>query len=294
MDNPAAVAADTREPGRLDELAAEILGLLRLETAGVDSFRDRGVPGASGRLYGGQVAAQALAAAGHTVTGARPHSLHAYFLRPGDAGQRVVFQVDRLHDGRTFCRRRVTAMQQGQPILCLECSFTSDPSDASDYHPAPPVPGPEECGEYDGEANSRLPARLAPWHLLEARPVPGAGMLLPRLTSGDLWFRFRTSAAADGIPPEVIVTYLSDLTIAAAALRPTRAHPSGRQDVIGLTSLDHSVWFHNPVDLSDWLLYTKTAPATGELRGLATGQIFNRDGTLVASVTQECLMHTRR
>lgn len=212
----------------------EIAGLLVLEPVEADLFRDHGVPGETGRLFGGQVAAQALAAAGHTVTGTRPHSLHAYFLRAGDAGRPVLFQVDRLHDGRTFHRRRVTAIQDGEAVLCLECSFTADTSEATDYHPAPPVPAPEECPSFskDDQATGRL-------------------------------------------------------------TRPTSRHPRGRRDVTGVTSLDHSLWFHHRPDLSDWLLYAKTAPAVGPARGLSTGHIFDRRGTLIASVAQEVLLHAR-
>ena len=141
-DAPGAGASGTLKP-------AQVVGLLALEAIEVDIFRAGGVPGQATRLYGGQVAAQALAAAGYTAGEARPHSLHAYFLRPGDASRPVLFRVDRLQDGRTFRRRRVTAIQQGQPILCLESSFTTDSSRASDYQPAPPAPSPDECPALD-------------------------------------------------------------------------------------------------------------------------------------------------
>jgi acyl-CoA thioesterase-2 len=280
-------------------VAARILDLLRLEALEVDMFRGQGLPGESRRLYGGQVAAQALAAGGNTVEGARPHSLHAYFLRPGDSGAPVVFQVERLHDGHTFRRRRVTAIQQGQAILCLESSFTTDTSNADDYIPAPDVPAPEDCAPYDATAHVTREGRISPWLLFETRSVPfgrdGGPPEGIRPTSGDMWFRLRADGdtATDGIMPETIITYLSDLTLAATALRPTPGHPHGRTDVTGLTSLDHSMWFHNPARLSDWLLFAKMAPVTAALRGLTAGQIFSRDGVLLASVAQECLTHAR-
>jgi len=295
----ASVAADEQGAARGGGLSpGEIVGLLTLEVIEVDMFRASGLPGETSRLYGGQVAAQALAAAGYTVTGARPHSLHAYFLRPGDSSLPVLFQVDRLHDGRTFRRRRVTAIQRGEPILCLETSFTADTSDADDYHAAPSAPPPDECPEFD--ASIWGGGRLSPWNLFDARLVPDEAVPMPRALLGNMWLRFRAvadsapGAGAPGVLPEVMLTYLSDITLASAALRPTKRHPAGRPDVTGVTSLDHSVWFHNPPDLSDWLLYAKTAPATGPARGLTTGHIFNRDGTLVASVSQEALLHTRR
>jgi len=285
-------AEDDRTPaaagGRLSP--KETVELLVLEAIEVDMFRGRGVPGEPWRLFGGQVAAQALAAAAATVAGARPHSLHAYFLRPGDASRPVLFQVDRLQDGRTFRRRRVSAVQDGKHILSLECSFTADTSDATDYPPAPPVPAPEDCPAYSKD----IPAgqRLSPWNLMEARRLPGYDVPLSRDTAVDFWFRFRVPQVA-GVLPEVMLTYLSDLTLASTTVRPTRQHPAGRRDVTGVTSLDHSLWFHARPGLSGWLLYSKAASVVGPARGVATGRIFNRDGTLAASVTQEVLLHSR-
>jgi acyl-CoA thioesterase-2 len=213
----------------------------------------------------------------------------------------VVFQVDRLHEGRTFRRRRVTAIQHGQPILCLESSFTADTSDAVDYDPAPRVPAPEECGVYDRAADvareGQRQGQLSAWRLFEARPVPfpgldGSAPALLRPAIGNMWFRLLADPASPGVMPETVITYLSDMTISATALRPSRHYPRGRTDVTGLTSLDHSVWFHNPADLSGWLLFSKIVPATGPVRGLTAGKIFHRDGTLIASVAQEALIHS--
>jgi acyl-CoA thioesterase II len=268
----------------------ETAELLVLEAIEVDTFRGRGVPGEPGRLFGGQVAAQALAAAAATVTGTRPHSLHAYFLRPGDASRPVLLQVDRLHDGRTFRRRRMSAVQGGEHILSLECSFTADASDATDYPPTPPVPAPGDCPSYSKD--SPATQRLTPWNLIEARRLPGCEVPLSRETAVDFWFRFRVPQVA-GVLPEVMLTYLSDLTLASTTVRPTNRHPAGRRDVTGVTSLDHSLWFHARPDLSGWLLYSKTASVGGPTRSIATGRIYNRDGTLVAFVIQEVLLHSR-
>jgi acyl-CoA thioesterase-2 len=269
--------------------AARVTELLELEAIEVDIFRAAGFAGQATRLYGGQVAAQALAAAGYTAGDARPHSLHAYFLRPGDTSRAVLFRVDRLQDGRTFRRRRVTAIQDGQPILCLESSFTTDESPATDYNPVPAALPPEECPVLGPRLRVESPS---PWDLLEVRAAsPRAD--LPRLTAGDVWFRLR-AGPLPGTRPEVMIAYLSDLTLAATMLRPTRRHPAGRRDFIAMTSLDHSVWFHNDPDLSGWLLYAKDAPATGGLRGLVRGGLFGQDGTLVASVAQEALVNVRK
>lgn len=288
----ASVVTDENAAVRGEPRPGEMAGLFRLEAVEVDMFRARGVPGEPGRLFGGQVAAQALAAAAATVTGARPHSLHAYFLRPGDASRPVLFQVDRLHDGRAFRRRRVSAIQSGEPILSLECSFTADTSDATDYQPAPPVSGPDDCSDYVPRA--RFGGRLSPWHLLSGRVVPGMEEVpFPLATTADLWLRVDEQVAA-AVAPAVLLTYLSDLTLGATTIRPTRQYPAGRQEVTGLTSLDHSIWFHHPADVRDWLFYEKSAVAVGPGRGLVTGRIFNRDGTLAASVAQEALLHFRR
>jgi acyl-CoA thioesterase II len=268
-------------------LAGVLSGLLTLEAIEVDMFRARGTPGDPARLYGGQVAAQALAAAGHTAPEARPHSLHAYFLRPGDSSRPVLFLVDRLHDGGTFRRRRVTAIQQGQPILCLESSFTIDDSAADDYPGMPAVPEPDDCPKF---TNPLTWARPSQWTMLEARTVDGGGLAPPQALAGDMWLRLRAGAIAGDIPAEPVITYLSDLTLAATVVRPTANHPAGRPQVKRLTSLDHSVWFHNQARLSGWLLYAKAIPTVGPCRGIAMGQIFNHDGTLVATVAQEALL----
>lgn len=276
----------------MDDLA-EIIGLLRLEHLEVNLFRGRAVSAESRRLYGGQVAAQALAAAAHTADGARAHSLHAYFLRPGDTSAPVVFQVEPLQDGRTFRRRRVTAIQHGEAILCLESSFTADGTAITDYPAPPKVPAPEDCPEYH-HPRALAFGRVSPWRLFETRPavteLPPDGI---RAITADTWFRLKAVAETEGIMPEAILTYLSDMTLSATALRPSARHPQGRPEVTGLTSLDHSMWFHNPADLSDWLLYAKIAPAAGPVRGLTAGQIFDRRGVLLASVAQECLTHSR-
>ena len=289
MDSLADASEDISDTGEL----AEIVGLLRLEHLEVNLFRGRAVSAEPRRLYGGQVAAQALASAGYTVAGARPHSLHAYFLRPGDSSAPVVFQVEPLQDGRTFRRRRVTAIQGGEAILCLESSFTADDTETTDYPAPPEVPDADDCPEYRHPGLTGA-GRVNPWHLFEARPavtaVPPEGV---RVSACDMWFRLRALAESDGIIPEAIITYLSDLTLSATALRPNARRPHGRPEVTGLTSLDHSMWFHNQADLSDWLLYAKIAPAAGPVRGLTAGQIFDRGGALVASVAQECLTHGR-
>jgi acyl-CoA thioesterase II len=229
------------------------------------------------------VAAQALVAAERTTdAGAAAHSLHAYFLRPGDTGKPVILRVDRLQDGRTFRRRRVTATQSGVPILCLEASFSTDHS-AAGRHAAPPVvPDPEDCPPLlRGQPRDLEPA----FELRAAAARPGGHARY----SDDLWFRPLGAVTGDRVSPSAVLAYVSDMTFISVILRSA----PGRE-ISGLTSLDHVMWFHNEVRLDGWLLFAKSSPAAGDVRGLAQGGIFHRDGTLIASVAQEGLIHAAR
>lgn len=264
-----------------------LFDVLTLETIDDDLFRSTYAPPGASRLFGGQVAAQALVAATNTVNeSVRAHSLHAYFLRPGATGYPVVFRTERLHDGSTFRRRRVTAVQHGAPILSLDCSFTSDRTTLEHQEPRPNKRPPEECPDLAVPAMGRFPV----WEPFELRCALG-----PQQTthdrdrfSEDLWFRLRATEG-QGRRATAVLTYLSDLMLVAALLGPT-----GRTDVEGLSSLDHVLWFHEPARFDDWLLYTKTSPAVGLLRGLAHGRLYTRSGTLLASAAQEGLIHSAK
>ena len=282
VPGPAAERAD--EPaGERPWGLPDLMAVLDLELLDAQLFRSQPAGEPGHRLFGGQVAAQALVAAERTTADeSRPHSLHAYFLRPGDTGRSVVFRVDPLQDGRTFSRRRVTAIQGGQPILCLETSFTTDRA-TTDYQISPPaVPGPEDCPPmvWRARATGFRPDRG--FDLRAAIPADAG----PPHFSDDLWFRTRGQWDGGPVSQTAILTYVSDLTFVSGILRPL-----GRPDVSRLTSLDHVMWFHNEVRLDDWLLFAKSTPATGALRGLAQGSMFHRDGTLIATMAQEGLVH---
>ncbi|HVV13633.1 acyl-CoA thioesterase [Amycolatopsis sp.] len=264
-----------------------VLDVLDLEPIELDIFRSRlsGEPGH--RLFGGEVCAQALVAAERTVPPeTAPHSLHAYFLRPGDTGARVVFRVDRLQEGRNFRRRRVTAIQHGEPILCLESSFTTDRSGTDYQVPAPEAPDPADCTPFDW----RFPNRwvVDPHDAFDIRPATLDPDERVRAL-GDLWFAPQHGENDGRVSNAAILTYFSDLTFVSSLLRRVE-----RTDVAGMTSLDHVLWFHNEVRLDDWLYYAKSSPAVGHLRGLAEGRIFHRDGTLIATVAQEGLIHGQK
>jgi acyl-CoA thioesterase II len=261
-----------------------LIDLLDIEDIDVDLFRSRHTGEPGHRLFGGQVAAQALVAAERT-TDAAPHSLHGYFLRPGDTARPVILRVDRLQDGRTFRRRRVTATQGSVPILCLEASFSTDGSAAGAHASPPPVPGPDSCPPLSRGLRG---GGLQPRQAFELRAVAGPDE--PARFSDDVWFRANGPVLPGGrVSPAALLTYISDMTFVSAILR-----HGPRREIAGMTSLDHVMWFHNEVRLDDWLLYAKSSPAAGELRGLAQGGIFHRDGTLIASVAQEGLIHAAR
>ncbi len=283
-------SAQPRSARGLDAL----LELLDLEQIEVDLFRSRcaGEPGL--RLFGGQVAAQAMVAAERTLgdahglrdthSSARPHSLHAYFLRPGDTGKRVVYRVDRPHDGRTFQRRRVTAIQDGAVILALESSFTTDRSATDRQPPAPAVPVPEACPPLHWTPATGRPQLTEAFELRTVPEPQGHDESNP--LARDLWFRSRGSRVDERASGSAVLTYISDLTLVSALLRDTE-RPEGTR----LTSMDHALWFHREVVLDDWLLYAKNTVAAGPLRGLVQGAIFRRDGALIATVMQEGLIH---
>jgi acyl-CoA thioesterase-2 len=278
------------EDALVEERGNALLDVLDLTTIDDDIFRDVPSADAGRRLYGGQVMAQALVAAERTTAaGTTAHSLHAYFLRPGDTGVPVVFRVDHLQDGRTFCRRRVTAIQHGEPILCLEASFTTDGSATTHQVSPPAAPDPVDSRPL---RRTLLGEGLNPWDAFELRYAT-ADDSEPEQESWpfvhNLWFRLIGNDLQGRVSPAAVLTYISDLTLASAILG-----PSERTDVTGVTSLDHVVYFHNQIRFDDWMLYTKTCPAVGPLRGLAQGTVFTRDNTLLATVSQEALIHSRK
>jgi acyl-CoA thioesterase-2 len=275
----------------------ELMRLLELEQLEVDLFRGTSPATSPVRVFGGQVAAQALVAAGRTVEpDRRVHSLHSYFIRAGDPRRPIVFQAERIRDGRSFSTRRVLAIQGGEAIFALSASFQL--AQAGLEHSVPPrnaVPAPEG-----------LPT-------LGARVLSGSGAgwmeriprsLDIRLVDEPVWIEDRVATdepirawmKADGKVPDdplhhvCLLTYISDLTLLGSVV--------GRHDLsstsVQLASLDHAMWFHQPFRADEWLLYECWSPAASGGRGLAEGRFFTRDGTLVASVLQEGLVRLPR
>ena len=250
-------------------------------------------PGGRGRVFGGQVIAQALVAASRTVADAQqPHSLHAYFMRPGDEDLAIDYRVSKDFDGRSFATRRIEALQDGTPILTMAASFQRREEGLQHGAAMPDVPPPEDVAVDDGSGNgSPIMAHfLKRFRAFEFRPLPPFGEFAPVPQSGPsrLWFRLMGAPPADPAMRAAILTYLSDFGLLTPAVLPHGVPLfSGRLQV---ASLDHALWLHEVPALDDWILYTMESPWAGGGRGLGRGTFHTRDGHHIASVAQEGLM----
>ena len=282
----------------MGETLEGLLELLDLEEIDQNIYRGRNERAQRERLFGGQVAAQALAAAGRTVTGRVAHSLHAYFLRPGDPRIPVLYTVDRIRDGQSFTTRRVVAIQRGQAIFNMSVSFQV--IEAGYEHQQlemPSAPEPESLpswAERAEQAAKRLPQESAAW-VREDRPIELRHVEAPTFLGGasrrggnQVWFRASGALPEDPFVHQCVVAYASDMS-----LLDTVVLPHGRSGSLGpvmMASLDHAIWFHHAIRADDWLLYAQDSPVAAGARGFARGSIFTREGQLVASVAQEGLM----
>jgi acyl-CoA thioesterase-2 len=277
----------------------QLVRLLDLEQIELAIFRGDSPDTPSQRVYGGQVAGQALVAAGRTVPADRPvHSLHAYFLRPGDPGIPIVYEVDRIRDGRTFTTRRVVAIQHGRAIFNLAASFHA-PEDGVEHQVAmPDVPDPEDLPTWH-ERLEPWAEQLGSWYR-RPRPIDvryvsdppwAARDRAPRAPRSLVWLRTDGRLPDDPLVHVCALTYASDMTLLDALLR---AHGLAWGDGrVSGASLDHAMWFHRPFRADEWLLYDTEAPSARGARGLAQGRLYRRDGALAASVVQEGLLRLR-
>lgn len=280
----------------------ELLSILDLERLEHNLYRGRSPQVEWQRVFGGQTIAQALVAAQRTVEPDRfVHSLHGYFMRPGDIRVPIVYEVDRIRDGGSFTTRRVLAIQHGQAIFSLEASFQVDEKGLEHQFALPDdVPPPEglqtqrellERAERVPEAVRRFWARERP---LELRPVnlqhyESRDKLPPRQ---NVWIRLAGPVPDDRALQSVLLAYLSDMTLLDTS---TFAHGRGLFDPdIQAASLDHSMWFHRPHSLDGWLLYAQDSPSSSGSRGFSRGTLYARDGTLIASMAQEGLIRLKR
>ncbi len=281
----------------------DLLDLLDLEQVEVNIFRGRSPDERVQRVFGGQVAGQALVAAGRTVPADRPvHSLQAYFIRPGDPAVPLVYLVDRVRDGRSFTTRRVSAVQHGKTIFTMSASFHHPEPGPEHAAPMPAVPPPDAVPP-NGERLAKLLGPLDPSfdRMLRNNPIDlrVAGPLTVeaqrdpalRATSNLVWLRVDGELPDDPLLHVCLMTYASDMTLLDSVLL---AH--GLSWVDGRTigaSLDHAMWFHRPFRADSWLLYAQESPVASGARGLARGQVFTQAGDLVVSVVQEGLIRTR-
>lgn len=261
---------------------AELIEILDIEQIESNLFRGFHPKGRTGRLYGGQIMAQALIAAGRTVPDDRlPHSLHGYFMRPGDAKVPVVFSVDRIRDGRSFTTRRVAAIQHGKAIFSMDASFQVEEAGLAHQFEMPNLEPPTEEKITDAMRDSRFITYMNEFKQIMANtPLP------PQQHS---WFK------ANGVLPEsdrllqaALLTYQSDDALLSTSRLPHRGHFK-REDMQS-ASLDHAMWFHAPAQLDQWILYALEAPSSSAARGYNRGLMYSTDGRLIASTIQESLM----
>jgi acyl-CoA thioesterase-2 len=286
----------------MDATLRSLIEQLDLEQLEVNLFRGQSADHGGRSVFGGQVIGQALVAAARTVDdGRRPHSLHAYFLLPGDMAAPIVYEVDRIRDGRSFSARRVQAIQHGRPILSMIASFHADEPGLSHQAPMPLVPPPEsllsmqelrerwmaEAGDTVSERMREIMRRPAP---IEFRPVEEWNPLRPTVAPPiqTVWFRTVDKLPDDPMLHTCMLTYASDYNLIPTALKPHGRTWLGSETIVA--SIDHAMWFHRPARIDDWLLYSMDSPSAQGARGLARGLVFDRSGTLVASVAQEGLM----
>ena len=282
--------------------AVELATLLDLETIDVNLCRGTQPDTKLQRVFGGQVAAQSLVAGARTLDAPLSvHSLHSYFLRPGDTSVPIVYDVERMRDGRSFSTRRVSARQHGRGIYFMTVSFQV-PEDGFEHQDAmPDVPSPEESFDLSELASRRTSAEAeawkAEWAALDMRAIgdsrPG-GRLEPdgRPARARLWIRVSGPLEDDVLVHQAAMTYASDLTLLGSSLVPHGVAISSPD--VQSASLDHTLWFHRPFRADEWLLYDQVSPSASGARGLALGRLFTEDGRLVATVAQEGLIRPRR
>lgn len=267
-----------------------LIKTLTLEQVEVNLFLGRSPQDQRTRIFGGQVVAQALVAAYQTIDDRVCHSLQSYFIRPGDPTQPVLYQVERSRDGRSFTTRRVIAIQKGEQIFNMACSFQLPEPGREHQAQTPDAPAPEEvrAALLKDPAFVREAARWMDAEPVEFLPVDPNDMESPvvKPASQLAWFRSRRDVGDDAAMNQAFLAYASDYSLLSTSLRPHGLSWKTAQTA----SLDHIVWFHRPTNFARWHLYVQDSPSAFGTRGFNRGAIYREDGALVASTAQECLM----
>lgn len=282
----------------MNQIVNGLIELLQLEPIDHNRFRglsqDLGYP----KLFGGQVIGQALCAAAQTVSDRIPHSMHAYFLRPGDANASIEYEVEQVRDGRSFSVRRVVASQHGKQILVMTTSLQKPEPDNLDHQESMPnVPGPESYeAELDlyrrhaKEIPEKVRGQFTADRPIEYRIVENQNPFRPRhgIAKRHMWIRATSDLPDDQLIHQYLLAYTTDYGFLETALMPHGV--SIYDSKLNIASLDHAIWFHRPFKLDDWLLYVADSPSASNARGFVRGTIFDRKGNVVASTAQEGLV----
>jgi acyl-CoA thioesterase-2 len=286
----------------MSKVLNELIELLALERLEENLFRGQSQDLGWGRVFGGQVLGQALSAAVQTVPEGRfAHSLHAYFLRPGAVDRPIVYDVDRIRDGGSFTTRRVVAIQNGKAILNMSASFQIMEDGFDHQSTMPEAPGPDGIAS-EQELSHRV-ADLIPEPMrervladrpIELRPVDPYNPLRPRPRGTDrkVWYRASDTLPDDPALHQYLLAYASDFQFMGTSMQPHGV--SWLTPGMQVASLDHSMWFHRPFRMDEWLLYDIESPSASGARGLVRGAFYTADGVLVASTAQEGLIRDRR
>ena len=275
----------------------ELLQLLDLEPIEINLFRGQSINLFGKNVFGGQVLGQALMAAGRTVEDRLAHSLHAYFLRPGDATTPIVYSVERVRDGKSFTTRTVKAIQHGEIIFTLMASFSIAEDGLDHQIPMPTVPAPEEL-----KSELELRRMVAPFvpekmrammerdRPIELRPIDPINpfALTPQPPHRAHWMRSQMALPDDPFLHQCLLAFASDFALMGTAMLPHAVH--FMQPSMQCASIDHAMWFHRPVRMDEWLLYSMDAPSASSAKGINRGLIYDRNGVLIASTAQEGLM----
>lgn len=278
-------------------ILADLLKLLELERIEDNLFRGESRDIGSSRVFGGQVLGQALSAANYTVNNREVHSLHAYFLRPGDVRAPILYEVDRARNGRSFSNRRVVAVQHGRPIFNMAASFQTPESGLEHQSAIPDVPPAEELADLRELSAANLqdvPAKMRRFFArerpIEIRPVEPIDLFSrkPRKPVRHAWFRTVDSLPDDPDLHRNLLAYISDYQLVGTTILPHGIPWEERN--VQVASLDHAMWFHRPFRADRWLLYSIKSPNAAGARGFATGHFFDERGVLVASTAQEGLV----